>query len=213
MTKAFLGLAGCVALLTACNSSFSAKTVGEVFTQYPGSHTIINAAGTPMDVPLSANDTIAVVTNPGTFSVNGTAVPGSVGAFTTATPANARVLGTQLGYTLHLQKAARDQIATGLAPYCTDDGNGGCTQNVAMNATVYTQKPVTIPTGGFGVRAARVNTARGSEGASFQAATQVTFFILPPGTSVVPAEGDAIFVMDLNSAKRIVNAAPLPPSP
>jgi hypothetical protein len=213
MTKALLPLGALAALLSACSTSFSAQTVGEVFIRYPGNHTIINAAGTPMDVPLGANESVAVVVNPGTFSINGAAVAGSVGSFVTATPANARVLGTQLGYTLHLLPDARNQINAALANLCTDDGNGGCTQNVPADAKVYTVTSTTIPAGGFGIRAARVNTARGGAGASFQAATQVTFVMLPAGSTVAPADGDAIFVMDLNSAKRLANPLPLPPSP
>ena len=213
MNKNWLVILGCASALSACSSGvFSAQTVAEVFVKYPGNHAIINNAAVSMTVPLEASDSIAFVVNAGTFSVNGVSLAGSVAAFKTSAAATAGVLGSQLGYTLHLNQAAQSALTTALNSACTTDGSGGCVGSTATSAKAYTKanSSVNVLAGSFAVKATRVNAAQGGAGASFQSANQVTISTVAAGGSAAIADGDVVFLMDLNSAKILANPSTLP---
>jgi hypothetical protein len=217
MRKNFLALAGIAALMTACGGTFTAQTVAEVFTQFPGNHTIINNASIDMDVPLAGDDSVAIVGNPNVFKVNGQAVSGPVGSFvnpSSSVSANARVNGTTLGYVLHFTKISRDAFKTAVGAVCTSDGAGGCTNSLGASATAYTKVGSVVPasSGAIVLRARKVgnNLARGGANASFQTAIQVTLEGFNTGNTTV-SDGDIVFLMDLNSAAKIANPAPLVP--
>ena len=216
MNKNWLAILGCASALSACSSGvFSAQTVSEVFTRYPGNHAIINNASVAMNVPLAASDSIAFVVNPGTFSVNGVNIAGGVAAFNTSTAANAAVLGTQLGYTLHLTQAAQTTLTSAFNSACTSNGNGGCVGSAATSAKVYTKanSSLPVPTGFFALKATRVNAAQGGANASFQSANQVTLSTVAAGGSAAITDGDVVFLMDLNSARILANPIALPVAP
>ncbi len=213
MNKNWLVILSCASALSACSSGvFSAQTVAEVFIKNPGNHAIINNAAVSMTVPLEANDSIAFVVNAGTFKVNGVSIAGGVAAFKTSAAANAVVLGSQLGYTLHLTQAAQTALTTAFTSACTSDGSGGCVGSTATSAKAYTKanSSVNVPTGSFALKATRVNAAQGGAGASFQSANQVTFSTVAAGGSAAIADGDVVFLMDLNSAKILANPSTLP---
>ena len=216
MNKNWLAIIGCASALSACSSGvFSAQTIAEVFTKYPGNHAIINNAAVPMNVPLGAGDSIAFIVNPGTFSVNSLSIPRGVEAFTTSAAANARVLGSQLGFTLHLTPAAQTALTTAVNSACTNDGNGGCVGSTATRALAYTKagSSVNVVTGTFALKIARVNAAQGGAGASFQSANQVTLTTFAAGGVAPVTDGDVVFLMDLNSAKILANPIALPVAP
>jgi hypothetical protein len=217
MRKNFLALAGIAALMTACGGTLTAQTVAEVFTQFPGNHAIINNASIDMDVPLAGDDSVAIVGNPNVFKVNGQAITGQVGSFvnpSSTVAANAKVNGTTLGYVLHVTKISRDAFKTILNAVCTSDGAGGCTNSAGAIAKVFVKvgNTVIVTPGSIALRARKVgsNLARGGANASFQTATQVTLEGFNTGSLAV-ADGDIIFLMDLNSAAKIANPPPLVP--
>ncbi len=213
MNKNWLALLVGACALSACsNGVLSAQTVAEVFTKYPGNHAIINNAAVSMTVPLEASDSIAFVVNAGTFSVNGVSITGGVAAFKTSAAANAVVLGSQLGYTLHLTPAAQTALSTALGSACTSDGSGGCVGSAATSALAYTKtgSSVNVPAGYFAVKSTRVNAAQGGSNANFQSANQVLFTNIAAVSSASIADGEVVFLMDLNSAKILANPSTLP---
>lgn len=216
MNKNWLAILGCASALSACSSGvFSAQTVAEVFSRYPGNHAIINNAAVSMNVPLGASDSIAFVVNALTFKVNGSSIVGGVAAFTTSAAANAVVLGSQLGYTLHLNQAAQTALTTAFNSACTSDGSGGCVGSTTTSAKAFTKanSSINVVAGSFAVKATRVNASQGGAGASFQSANQVTLSTVAAGGSASIADGDVVFLMDLNSAKILANPIALPVAP
>ena len=215
MNKNWLAILGCASALSACSSGiFSTQTVAEVFTKYPGNHTILNSAAVSMSVPLEAGDSVAFIVNGGTFSVNGSSIAG-VAAFKTSAPVNAMVLGSQIGFTLHLTPAAQTALTTAFNNACTSDNSGGCVRSAAKSALAYTKagSSINVVTGTFALKATRVNASQGGAGASFQSANQVTFSTVAAVGSVPVSEGDVVFLMDLNSAKILANPLALPVAP
>ena len=216
MNKNWLAILVCASALSACSSGvFSSETVAEVFTKYPGNHTIINNSAVAMSIPLEANATVALVVNAGTFSVNGVSIAGGVAAFTTSTPANAVVLGSQLGFTLHLTPAAQTALTTAFNSACTSNGSGGCVGSATTTVEARTRagSSVNVPAGYFALKATRVNAAQGSISASFRSANQVNFSTVIAVGSAPIADGDVVFLMDLNSAKILANPVALPVAP
>ena len=202
--------------MSACSSGvFSAQTVAEVFTKYPGNHAIINNAAVSMSVPLEASDSIAFVVNAGTFKINGSSIAGVVAAYKTSAAANATVLGSEVGYTLHLNQAAQTALTTAFNSACISDGNGGCVGSSATSAKAYTKagSSINVVAGSFALKATRVNASQGSAGASFQSVNQVTLSTVAAGGSAAIADGDVVFLMDLNSAKILANPLALPVAP
>ena len=209
MKKNFLALAGIAALMTACGGTFTAQTVAEVFTQFPGNHTIINNASIDMDVPLAGDDSVAIIGNPNVFKVNGQAISGPVGSFvnpSSGVSTNAKVNGTTVGYVLHVTKISRDAFRTVVNAVCTSDGAGGCSNSVGATATAYTKvgSVVTASSGTIALRARKVgsNLARGGTNASFQTATQVTLEGFNTGSTTV-SDGDIVFLQQLVNLGKV----------
>jgi hypothetical protein len=230
--QSLVAIAGLGVLFMACDGPFVAKTVAEAFTRYPGSHSVVINANADVDVPLSANDSLVVIGNANTFTVNGSSVPGQVGAFvnpfnpastaSSAAPqavcvgaetANAKVKGTQTSFVLHVNQTARDAFKTAFDAVCQANGTGGCTNSATTAAVVYTVvgKNVPIPAGTIALRSRRSDIAKGDPSAPFQTVNRVQFDTVPSSASSVTVEdGAEVYLMNLNDAAQIAAPQCLP---
>ncbi len=249
MKTRLVALGGFAALMVACGATLVAKTVSEAFTQYPGDHTIVTNAtptATPAittDVPLSANDSLAVISNPGTFTVNGSSVSAQVAAYinpfsTAAIPpvvtqggklqgvkpqavcvgaasATAKIASTQVGFVLHMTQTARDAFKTALSGVCTvNSSQTGCNESAGTRAVLYTQAGTSVPVSS-GLIALRANHLNSVNSTSSAGFQSVYQVKFTPVTSGTATvnSGDEIYLMDLNSAYQIANPQCLPANP